>query len=58
MGIFFRKPKTKDAPSAADGRRSQNSDTSKIQWIPNCVKTERRLYRCDRPAERILDLKR
>ena len=55
MGIFFRKPKPEGAPSAADERRSQNSDTSKIRWIPYCVKTDRRLYRCDRTAERILD---
>ena len=37
VGIFFRKPKTEGEPSAADERRIQNSDTSKIRWIPNCV---------------------
>ena len=31
VGIFFRKPKTEGAPSAADERRIQNSDTSKIR---------------------------
>ena len=37
MGIIFQKPKTEGAPSLADERRIQNSYTSKIRWIPNCV---------------------
>ena len=37
VGIFFRKPETESAPSVSDECRIQNSDTSKIRWIPNCV---------------------
>ena len=58
MGIFFRKPKTGGSPSAADECRMQNSDTSKIRWIPNCINNRTSTVPLCRPAEKILDLRR